>query len=80
MPDWSLLYTFEQQLALKKREHGGLGPVGTLTLICYIKVFHKHVLILIAFYVCKLTADGSICIASVNTDDSIWGTALAVKL
>ena len=31
-------------------------------------------------YVCELTADGSICIASVNTDDSIWGTALAVKL
>ena len=27
-----------------------------------------------------LTADGSMCIASVNTDDSILGTALAVKL
>ena len=31
-------------------------------------------------FVCELTADGSICKASVNTDDSIWGTALAVKL
>ena len=29
---------------------------------------------------CELTADGSICKASVNTDDSIWGTALTVKL
>ena len=35
------------------------------------KAFHKHVLILIALGVCELTADGSICIASVNTDDSI---------
>ena len=33
--------------------------------------FHKHVLILIAFFKCELTADGSICITSVNTDDSI---------
>ena len=32
--------------------------------------FYKHVLILSAF-VCGLTADGSICIASVNIDDSI---------
>ena len=30
--------------------------------------FYKHVLILFA---CELTADGSICIASVNTDDNI---------
>ena len=41
--------------------------------------FYKHVLILFLF-VCELTADGSICKASVNTDDSIWDTALAVKL
>ena len=32
--------------------------------------FYKHVLILFAF-VCELTADGSICKASVNIDDSI---------
>ena len=42
--------------------------------------FYKHVLIFFAFCVCELTADGSICTASVNTDDSILGTALAVKL
>ena len=28
----------------------------------------------------QLTADGSICSTSVNTDDSMQGTALAVKL
>ena len=31
-------------------------------------------------YMLELTADGSICTASVNTDDSMTGTALAVKL
>ena len=46
---------------------------------CYIKLFTNMYWYLL-LYVCELTADGSICIASVNTGDSIWGTALEVKL
>ena len=46
---------------------------------CYIQLF-PNMYCYFFLFVCELTADGSICTASVSTDNSILGTALAVKL
>ena len=72
---WTLIISWISTAWLYKR----LNDSHKQPIILY-KGFSTSMYWYLLLYVCELTADGSICIASVNTDDSIWGTALAVKL